>query len=291
MQIIETHTVPKLNTPVRLQEYAVGIFMTVATKSALKKAIKKNLVSVNGILASTALYIHGGETISLLESPEQIQDKKLKLDLEIIYEDNYLAVINKPPGIVVSGNRFVSIDNALVQNLKKSTESDATRPRPVHRLDYPTSGLLLIGKTSSVILTLNKLFEQKKIQKTYHAVTIGKMDSRFRENDKGEISLPVDQKEALSEYTVVRSVASSRFEFLNLVKLSPKTGRKHQLRKHLSAIGNPILGDREYGIEGLILKGKGLYLHASALEFTHPFTKEEMSIYIDLPGKFVKIFP
>lgn len=282
MNILETHIVPPLETPIRLQDYAVGIFQTASTKSAIKKAIKKELVLVNDVLATTAQFIYGNEEIVLLEDVSK--HKHFDLDLKVIFEDDYLAIINKPAGVQVSGNSFATIDNALTQNLQPSSQNDAVKPKPVHRLDYPTSGILLIGKTSSSIQQLSKLFENKEIQKTYYAITIGKMERQ------GEISFPVDEKEALSEFQVLQTLNSERFYFLNLVKLSPKTGRRHQLRKHLSAIGNPILGDKEYGREPLILKGKGLYLHASQLEFIHPFTKEEMIITSALPKKFLKIF-
>ena len=86
------------------------------------------------------------------------------------------------------------------------------------------------------------------------------------------------------------TVPSERFDTLNLVKLHPKTGRRHQLRKHLLGLGNPILGDNEYYLEGFLLKGKGLYLHAYSLEFTHPFTNEIIHLTDELPEKFGKIF-
>ena len=168
----------------------------------------------------------------------------------------------------------------MEQNINKSNQCDAVKPRPVHRLDYPTTGLLLIGKTSSSIQLLNQLFEHKKIKKIYHAITIGKM------NSDGFILSKVNRKEAKSSYKTIHTVKSERFEFLNLVKLSPKTGRRHQLRVHLLSIGNPILGDQKYGIESLILKGKGLYLHASQLDFIHPFTKENLTLTSALPKKF-----
>jgi 23S rRNA pseudouridine1911/1915/1917 synthase len=87
-----------------------------------------------------------------------------------------------------------------------------------------------------------------------------------------------------------RSVPSTRFGQLNLVELKPQTGRRHQLRKHLTSIGNPILGDKEYGTEGLILNGKGLYLHAYSLSFVHPFTQEEVFFEDELPRRFGKLF-
>jgi len=193
-------------------------------------------------------------------------------------------LIHKPAGILVSGNRFKTIAKALAQNIKPSTLPDATTPQPVHRLDYPTTGILLVGKTSSSIHALNKMFENKEIKKTYYAVTIGEMDCR------GKIISKIDGKKSHSNYSLKASVPSKKYGKLNLVKLEPQTGRRHQLRKHLSCIGNPILGDQEYGIENLILKGKGLYLHAYSLEFTHPFTNENIHLKDELPQSFKKIF-
>ncbi|AOW20064.1 RluA family pseudouridine synthase [Urechidicola croceus] len=284
MKLIESHIVPSIEKPIRIQEYAVGIFTTISTKSAIKKALKKGLIKVNDGVVTTAKYIVGGETISLFEIEQITTQKKLKLKLEVIFEDDYLAIVYKPAGILVSGNKFKTISNALIQNLKKSIKIDAVKPQPVHRLDYPTTGLLLIGKTSSSILKLNKLFENKEIQKVYHAITIGDMKS------SGSVDFTIDKKESFSYYKVLNTVPSERFKCLNLVKLTPKTGRKHQLRKHLSAIGNPILGDKLYGKDGFILNGKGLYLHAYSLEFEHPFTKEKMYFHKDNPKNFDKIF-
>jgi 23S rRNA pseudouridine1911/1915/1917 synthase len=281
--ILESHIAKKQKEQIRIQEYAVGIFNTVPTKSGIKKAIKKKLILVNGLPTSTARIIIGGEKITLLNPKNKPLRKSLILRLAITFEDDYLAIIEKPPGILVNGNKFKTIDNALQQNLKKSSQIDAVRPRPIHRLDYPTSGLLLIGKTSSTIRALNQLFENKKIKKKYYAITIGKM------NLKGAIKTNINKKTAITNYKTIQSVKSNRFEFLNLVELSPKTGRRHQLRIHLSSIGNPILGDQEYGIKSLILKGKGLYLHASQLDFTHPITKDKLSITSNLPKKFKMI--
>ena len=285
MQLIETHIAILLDKPIRLQEYAVGIFKNLPTKSGIKKAIKKGFILVDGKKTTTAQFIKGGEKIELFSVDNESEFKRLELKLDVLFEDDFLAVIYKPSGILVSGNSFVTIDNALSQNLKKSSQLDSVRPRPVHRLDYPTSGLLLVGKTTAAIIALNKLFENKEIQKTYHAVSIGKM------KQKGEIDFLIDNKESLTHFEILQLEKSERFEFLNLVKLTPKTGRKHQLRKHLLAIGNPILGDKEYFKDRLILNGKGLYLHACTLEFVHPFSKEKVSITKELPKKFKKIFP
>lgn len=248
--------------------------------------MKKGLISVDGLKATTATFISGGEVISIEADNTQSNYRKLILPLRVIFEDDYLTVINKPAGILVSGNAFKTIDNALVQNLKLSTQTDACKPRPVHRLDYPTTGLLMVGKTRAAIIRLNQLFENKEIDKKYIAISIGKMS-----NDTGIILNEVDEKPAESHFSVLHTVDSKRFNTLNLVELSPKTGKRHQLRKHLAEIGNPVLGDKEYGKDGLILNGKGLYLHAISLEFEHPITQEKIIIKTELPERFLKIFP
>lgn len=262
----------------------MGLFESVYTKSALKKGLKKNRILVDGKIATSATYIMGGETIELLESKKEMDFKKLNLDLKVLFEDDYLAIIHKPPGILVNGNSFKTVSNALTQNLKPSTLSDATQPKPVHRLDFPTTGVLLVGKTNFSIRILNKLFENNEVEKVYFAVTIGEM------NSEGEISSPIDEKEALTKYKVKKSVFSKKFGCLNLVELNPVTGRRHQLRKHLACHGNPILGDKEYVFENLILWRHGLYLHAFSLRITHPWTKNELYIEDEIPEKFTKIF-
>jgi len=280
----ESHIVPKLSAPIRIQEYGVGIFNAALTKSALKKALKKQYITVNDVIATTATFINGGECIRLFIPEDVSPKKKLIFPLEVLFEDEYLAVIHKPAGILVSGNSFKTIANALAQNIKRSNLPDATTPQPVHRLDYATTGILLLGKTSSSIRALNKMFENKEVKKTYYAVTIGEM------SDRGKITSEIDGKKSQSNYTLSESVPSERFGKLNLVQLDPQTGRRHQLRIHLSSIGNPILGDKQYGIENLILNGKGLYLHAYSLKFVHPFTNEEVHLKDELPQRFKKLF-
>jgi 23S rRNA pseudouridine1911/1915/1917 synthase len=266
-----------------LADYSIGIFSNYSTKSALKKAIKKGLIFVDGLTAKTALVISGGEKIECFTENNESSKRHLNLELSLIFEDEYLAVIEKPAGILVSGNGFKTIDNALLQNLKRSNLSDACRPRPVHRLDYPTTGLLLVGKTKSAITELNQLFENKEIKKAYLAITIGEMAAQ------GTIQVPVDDKKAYTHYHVISTVESTRFGKLNLLLLKPKTGRRHQLRKHLAHVGNQILGDREYGKPELLLKGKGMYLHACTLEFIHPFSEEPVSFQSRIPKRFQKI--
>ncbi|MDX1463466.1 MAG: pseudouridine synthase, partial [Marinirhabdus sp.] len=107
----------------------------------------------------------------------------------------------------------------------------------------------------------------------------------------GTITGLIQNKKALTQYDVLDSVPSNRFGRLNLVLLQPLTGRRHQLRIHMARLGQSILGDRDYTNESLLLKGKGMFLHALALEFIHPFTNEKLHIVDAIPERFLKIFP
>lgn len=283
---IETHKVPQLKSRVRLSDYTPGIFKTILSKKGIKKAIKKRLITINGYIGYTSDYIIGGETIALFQPTISTNKPTINISLAVVYEDDYLAIINKPAGIVVSGNKKYTLENGLPKILKKSSQADALlRPEPIHRLDYPTSGALLIGKTSQAVFLLNKMFETRKIKKTYHAITIGKI------NDNGIIEDSIENKSCLSQYNTIRRMDSRKYHFLNLIELNPHTGRRHQLRIHLAAIGSPIFGDLKYGTEGLTGKGSGLYLHASSLIFAHPLIDKDVAVTIPLPKKFLKLFP
>lgn len=242
---------------------------------------------MNGRIGRTATYVNTGDSISLdVTALNQTNKKVPKLKLDVIYEDDYLAIIYKPAGVLVSGNKFVTVANGLSQNLQKSQQSDATQPYPIHRLDYGTTGALLVGKTIKSIRQLSQLFVDKQVSKSYYAITIGAMKKL-----SGSIETTEDAKLSISKYEVLQSVISERFDKLNLVKLAPVTGRKHQLRKHMAYLGHPILGDHDYGKEGLILKGKGMYLHAVSIVFEHPFDHKRMAVLAPIPKKFKKIFP
>ena len=282
---MQTHVVHTLKYPMRLQEYGVGNFVRLSTKSALKKALKKKLIFVDGVLGSTATFIRGVEPIEF-HPPEMDKTKSARfvLKVKVVYEDHFLAIVYRSAGMLIPGNAFETIAKALSQNLQKSSAENATDPKPVHRLDYHTTGLLLVGKTAAVIVALNAQFKNGQIRKTYYAVAIGERRS------KGIIDIPIDGKESFTTYKVLISIASARFGCLNLVQMTPKTGRRHQLRKHLCAIGNPILGDFLYGTEEVRLKGKGLYLHAQSLRFQHPFDDQELCISSELPKKFRTLF-
>ena len=286
MTTTESHTVPQLATAIRLSDYAVGIFSAIDSRKGIKKAIKKGWITVNARVGLTGDYIRGGEVLELniVESKKPI----LQLKYDVLFEDEHIAIINKPAGITVSGNKWQTIENALPANLKASSKLDALEyPQPAHRLDHPTSGVLLIGKTRSAVISLNKMFEAQIISKKYHAICAGEIPAH------GEIISPIDNKASKSTFMIIARQSSEKYGQLNYVELIPHTGRRHQLRKHLASIHCPILGDKAYGIEGKILLGKGLYLHASSMSFQHPIKKDmpKIIVHAPLPKKFEKIFP
>lgn len=274
-----------LSERTRLSDIPAGTFTTVISRKAFKKALKNELVTLNGATAKTSDFVSGGEIIEIFSNESASKKPAIIIPLKVIFEDNYLAVIDKPAGIEVSGNKKYTIANALLNVLQPSLEKDALlRPLPAHRLDYPTSGCLLIGKTSNTITALHQLFEYKKIEKTYLAVTI------YKQKPEGEINEPVDDKESLSIFKVLKTIPSSKYGALNLVKLQPKTGRRHQLRKHLALTGNPIFGEKKYGNPENQGHGNGLYLQAHQLKFTHPVTGEIILAKSPVAKKFSRLF-
>ncbi len=282
MKIKETHIVPAVAEKIRLQEYAVSIFTSLPTKSSLKKALKKELILLDGKPAKTSDWIEEGQKLELIET-ENLVKKVFTLKLEVIFEDDYLAVIHKPAGIPTSGNYFKTIENALPFNLKESKAKDALpAPLPVHRLDNPTSGLLLIAKSKAVQVDLNRLFEEKKIQKSYHALVIGSLSASVILKDK------IEEKDAETHIEVLEYFQLKNEDF-SLVKAFPKTGRTHQIRIHLANHGNPIVGDKLYGKPSESIKKGGLFLAATGLEFIHPVNKNNLILELPLPKKFREI--
>ena len=285
---LEKHQVPPGTETSRLSDYVAGKFVSISSKKGMKKAISKGLVKVNEQRGTTGKYVNAGDIITLHADP-LIENKVItKVELDVLFEDNHLAIIHKPAGIIMSGNKKHTIENALPHNLSKSELPDALpRPLPVHRLDFPTSGTLLIAKTSSAVTELGNMFARREINKIYHAIVQVPEDADL--DDKGTIDKEIKGKSAVTEYSVLKRIDSPKFNQLVLLELSPITGRRHQLRIHLSDKGTPILGDQTYGIDGQTLKGKGLFLHASKIEFKHPFEEITASAASPLPNKFDRI--
>lgn len=279
MKILETHIVPALDDKIRLQEYAASVFKSISTRSGIKKAIKRQEILINGNIGNTSDWIKEHQKLELLQ--QEVPLKKIfQLVLEVVFEDDFLAVIKKPPGYPTSGNYFKTIENALPFNLKVSSEQDTLPfPLPVHRLDNPTSGLLLIAKTRSAQAKLNLAFEHKEIHKTYLAMVHGAAPPSCLYDSN------IEGKTALTKVSRIRAF-SFKENLYSLLEVYPETGRTHQIRIHLSGNDLPIVGDMEYGLKTHPFQKKGLYLAAIALDFTHPTREEVISVKIDPPQKF-----
>ena len=216
------------------------------------------------------------------------------IPLDVVYEDKDLAIINKPPGMVVHpapGNTEHTLVNDLLFRFKELSDISPQRPGIVHRLDKETSGLLVIAKNNTSHLELSKQFARHTIKRKYIALVKGKM-----EFDENIIELPIGRHPVKRKSMAVGFGSKSRSAktfyrtlmrtpAFSMLELEPFTGRTHQLRVHLAFIGHPILGDSKYGKAG---KEERLYLHARSLGFKHPSTGEFVEFSCDVPEEFIR---
>lgn len=279
---ISSHIVPTDTLPVRFSEYAIGLFPALPSRNSVKKAIKSGALRLDSQRAETGSWVNPGQEVALYELEQSIPKAyHTSASIAVLYEDDQLAVVNKPAGLPTSGNQFRTLENALIDQLSPSPAEDAMGWfKPVHRLDAPTSGLVIMAKTLSARIALGSMFEKKEIRKKYQAIVMGSSP------DKGYLDSPVNGQQAHTEFRLLKAVPSLKSGSLSLLELEPHTGRTHQLRIQLADAGYPILGDPLYGRPGAILKGKGLFLCAVELSFEHPILKMPLQITIASPQKF-----
>lgn len=220
-----------------------------------------------------------------------------EIPLDILYEDAHFLAINKPSGMVVhpgAGNWSGTFVNALLFYCKSLPRHDMLRPGIVHRLDKDTSGVLLAAKTVQMHQALTDLFIQRKIEKRYLALVVGKTPhERLIESPIGRhptkrtlFCVTVEGRQAI---THIRTLTSNGT--LSLVDIDLKTGRTHQIRVHMQSIGHPVLGDALYGYEGMNrqMNADRQMLHASKMCFCHPLTGKEIVIEAPLPQDFATL--
>lgn len=278
--ILHSFFVPLLSERMRVFDYVCvhlsGVF---PSKNGVKKAFKNELILLNGKIAFSGEWLEEGDKVEV-KAQDLGAFKVFPLKLEVLHEDAFMAVIHKPAGFSVSGNYYKTIQNALPYNLSVSKEEDALiLPRPVHRLDKLTSGLLLVAKTRSAQINLGQQFENQQISKIYVALVKGKLEG------EGLLDSSIDKQKAKTFYKSVRVEQSLSYTDVSMVELQPKTGRTHQLRIHMAEIGHPIVGDAVHDSEK-VLKGKGLFLTACKVSFVHPISLLNQTFEISLPSKF-----
>lgn len=265
-----------------MSQYCRNIFPGLPSLKSVKKALKKNLLLLNDQPAQTASYVNNGDVITLI-AERKGPKKVFPIKIPVIFEDDYLAVVHKPAGIPVSGNYYKTLENAVVQQLIPSKLPDALAlAKPVHRLDTPTSGLVLFAKTAQSIQYLGQQFEKKEVSKTYHAMVHGKTASA------AYIQTYIDGKESITTWKTLETIPILNDHCLSLISLKPYSGRTHQIRIHMAFTGHPIVGEKKYA-ENKLFTGKGLFLCATKLVFKHPTNPSEVSFEIPLPQKFASL--
>lgn len=282
MNILDSYIVSSSQDQERLSDIAYYAFeKIIPSKKGIKKAIKRGCLLVDGSPGDSGWKIKTGQQIDLLADYSKIP-KIYELDIPVLYEDEYMAVVNKPAGLVVSGNEYRTLYNALGYNIQKSNLLDALPyPTPCHRLDKATSGCLIVAKTKTAQIEVGNQFAKKEIKKEYMAIVHGAL------KDNGVIDTVINGQEAYTAFSVSERVSSKSGEIFSLVRLYPKTGRTHQLRIHLSSIAHPILGDKLYGTMGNVLLHKGLFLCATSIQAT--ILNNQINCGIDIPNKFNRI--
>ncbi len=214
--------------------------------------------------------------------------------IEIIYQDAFLLVVNKPSNLIVHHSRYARNieETSLVDLVKEAGFPDAT---PVHRLDRKTSGLILFAKEKQFVATFQTLFTEQKIEKKYHALLrgwteqAGIINSPVK-NDRGNYKDAITEFKTLKHFEKEFEIPPYAIQRYSLVEFSPKTGRMHQLRIHANKIAHPIINDPKYGNRHHNhyfqeqLNIQELFLHAAELVFLHPFLNTEIRLTSNIPN-------
>jgi 23S rRNA pseudouridine1911/1915/1917 synthase len=293
---------------------------TEISRARVQQLIEKGEVLVNGAAAKASLRLRGNgeEQITVTGPPTAPPLRAIaeEIALDIVYEDDDLAIVNKPAGMMVHAGAGATDDvrnrgtlvNALLHHFKTlSGVGGELRPGIVHRLDRATSGLMVVAKNDESHQRLAKQFSQREVHKTYLALVHG-----WPKQDRGTIQTAISRhsqrrtrmttrgfggREAVTHYTVQRKIESPYGKFA-LVEVKIETGRTHQIRVHMSSLGNPVVGDALYGAPGELRsqsnkrRAAGMpatialernFLHSAALELTHPRTKEALKFSRPLP--------
>ncbi|MDD6388214.1 MAG: RluA family pseudouridine synthase [Bacilli bacterium] len=283
------------NANTRLDHYLAN--NTEFSRSKITNLIKDGKILVNGKNVKTGYLIKENDIIEINYEEEELKAEPEKMDLDIVYEDNDVIVVNKANKVVVHpacGNRSGTLVNGLLYHSKNlSSINGEFRPGIVHRIDADTTGLLMIAKNDKAHKILADQLKEKTTHRVYYALVWGVIN-----NETGTVDAPIgrdpkdrkkmavtpdNSKEAITHFRVIE-----RYKNATLIELKLETGRTHQIRVHMKYIGHPVVNDPVYSNKPL-LDDSGQCLHAKELGFIHPTTNEFMKFDSELPECFIKI--
>ena len=303
--------------PVRVDKFLMNRIEN-ATRNKIQKAAKSGYIFSNENPVKQNYKVKPGDIIKVMfhHPPHENLIVGEEIDIDIIYEDNDILVVNKPPNQVVHpghGNYSGTLLNGLIYHNENLPQNRDGRPGLVHRIDKDTSGLLVVAKSDIALTKLSEQFFHKTIDRKYLAIvwglpspehgTIDKYLSRDKKN-RMIMSVPVNEdigKRAITHYKVIENLG-----YVSLVECELETGRTHQIRAHMKHIGNPIFNDQRYGgdkiLKGTIFNKYKQFvencfkllprqaLHAKTLSFNHPRTNERLAFETELPNDFKSCF-
>lgn len=283
---------------IRLDAY-LGKTLESQSRSYVQKLISEGQVTINDQKCTVKKHLlRAGDLVEMnVPEAEVLNVEPEAIDLDIIYEDEDLMIVNKPQGMVVHpapGNYSGTLVNALMNISERlSSINGVIRPGIVHRIDKDTSGLLMIAKTDAAHESLAKQLKDKTTMRIYYAIVngvvknpSGTVDAPLgrHPSDRKKISIQQGGRNAVTHYEVLETYRSH-----TLIQLRLETGRTHQIRVHMASIGHPLLGDPVYGQKNEKIKHNGQALHAKKLGFVHPRTQEWMEFDSELPSYFLKL--
>tara|TARA_B100001250_G_scaffold57322_1_gene44402 strand:+ start:2211 stop:3248 length:1038 start_codon:yes stop_codon:yes gene_type:complete len=281
------------------------------TRNKIQKAALNGSIRVNNLPVKSSYKVKGGEEVKVLFNRPPHENLLIpeKMDIDIVYEDDDLIVVNKPPNIVVHpghGNYSGTLINGLLYHFKKLPKNSNNRPGLVHRIDKDTSGLLVIAKTEQAMIYLSKQFYEKKSKRKYIALVWGdlkseegKIEGSIGRNPKNRLQMKVFEDDSKGKTAITHYKVLERFGYVTLIECKLETGRTHQIRTHMKFFGHTIFNDERYGgnkiLKGtifskykkfvencfLIMPRQGL--HAKSLGFTHPTSKKSIEFNSPIP--------
>ena len=280
----------------RIDKYLSSKLDDSFSRAKIQKLIDEELILVNDKVIKSSYKVSNGDVILITDKEEDMSVKPEKMDIDIVYEDDDVMVINKKSGVVVHpapGNYSGTLVNGLMYLSKDLSHVNGEfRPGIVHRIDKDTSGLLIVAKNDKAHRILAEELKEKKIKRKYIALVSGVIN-----HDVGEIDAPIgrdpsdrkkmcvtstNSKDAITHFRVLE-----RYKNASLIECELETGRTHQIRVHMKYINHPVINDPVYGKSN---HGEfGQLLHAKEITFTHPTTKEIMTFSCEVPEEFNKI--